>query len=260
MATFYSRPGRAAKGFAAALLLFYADAVFADDTNNPIFIARAQAEYQRAQKQFQSAPDNSSNVWIFARACYDRADFNINDTERANLANQGIAACRELIARMPKSAPAHYYLALNSGQLARTELLGALSLVKQMEREFKIVLGLDEYFDHAGPERNLGLLYLEAPTFGSIGSKRKAKEFLERAVKHAPDYPENYLNLAEAFLQWDDPARAKIELTALDALWPKAKTSLTGQPWAVSWADWTTRRAAARKKLAELSMSEKPVK
>ena len=38
--------------------------------------------------------------------CYDLADFATNDTERAQLANQGIAACRQLVAREPKSAPA----------------------------------------------------------------------------------------------------------------------------------------------------------
>lgn len=257
MATFYSRPGRAAKGFAAALFLFCTGTIFADQSTNAVFAARAQAEYLRAQSQYQSAPDNSSNAWIFARACYDRADFAANDTERANIANQGISACRGLIARTPKSGPAHYYLAMNSGQLARTELLGALSLVKEMEREFKIALSLDEHFDYAGVERNLGLLYLEAPTFASIGDQRKAKDFLERALKHAPDYPENYLNLAEAFLQWDDASHAQTELTALDALWPKAQTNFTGTHWEESWADWTARRAALRKKLEEISAAAK---
>ena len=61
------------------------------------------------------------------------------------LAQQGIAACRQLIARTPKSAPAHYYLAMNLGQLARTELLGAFKLVREMEREFKTAVGLDRF-------------------------------------------------------------------------------------------------------------------
>ena len=66
---------------------------------------------------------------------------------------------------------------MNLGQLARTELLGALKLVKEMEREFKTAADLDKQFDYAGPERCLGLLYRDAPGWpASIGSRRKARD------------------------------------------------------------------------------------
>ena len=64
---------------------------------------------------------------------------------------------------------------MNLGQLARTEYLGALTLVKQMEQEFKAAGGLDPQFDHAGPKRNLGLLYRDAPGWPvSIGNPSKS--------------------------------------------------------------------------------------
>jgi hypothetical protein len=239
-------------GLAAAIFPLAAGIVFADEAQNKIFAARAEAEFHRAQIRFQSDTNNSTNAWQFARACYDFADFVTNDAGRAAIADQGIAACRRLIARESNSAPVHYYLAMNLGQLARTELLGALKLVREMEREFKTAAGLDAQFDFAGPERNLGLLYRDAPGWpASIGSGRKAKNFLDQAEKLAPDYPENHLNLAESFLQWHESAGVKQELDALDALWPKAQKKFTGEQWEQSWDDWTTRRAAARKKLEE---------
>jgi tetratricopeptide (TPR) repeat protein len=248
-------------GLAAAIFFLAAGIVLADEAQDKIFAARAEAEFQRAQKQFQSDTNNSTNAWQFARACYDFADFATNDDERASVANQGIAACRQLLAREPKSAPTHYYLAMDLGQLARTELLGALRLVREMEREFKTAQILDAQFDFAGPERNLGLLYRDAPGWpASIGSERKAKNYLEQAEKLAPDYPENHLNLAESFLEWHESATAKQELDALDALWPKAQKKFTGEKWEQSWDDWTTRRAAARKKFEEISAPVKPHK
>ena len=195
----------------------------------------------------QSDTNDFAAAWQFARACYDFADFATNDTERATLAVQGIAACRQLLARQPKSAPGHYYLGMNLGQLARTEIFGALKLVKEMEREFKTAADLDEHFDYAGPARCLGLLYRDAPGWPiSIGSRRKAREWLERAAKLAPDYPENHLNLIESRLNWHDRAGAESELKALDALWPKAQTNFVGEAWEQSWADWTARKSAAR--------------
>jgi hypothetical protein len=265
MATFNSKSRCVKKrGFIAAISIFAALIIFANPANagqNKLFGARTEAEFHRAQIQFQSDENNPTNAWQFARACYDFADFATNDAERATIAVQGIAACRQLAASAPKSAPAHYYLAMNLGQLARTELLGALKLVKEMEVEFKTAAELDAHLDFAGPDRCLGLLYRDAPGWpASIGSRHKAREFLEQAEKLAPDFPENRLNLAESDLQWRENAAAKKELDALDALWPKARTNLTGEIWERGWDDWTTRRADARKKLDELSAPAKPLK
>ena len=43
-----------------------------------------------------------------------------NRTERAEIAEQGVAACQRALTVNSNSAPAHYYLGLNLGQLART--------------------------------------------------------------------------------------------------------------------------------------------
>jgi hypothetical protein len=254
MATFNSVYGRAAKWkFAAAIFLFaVAGIVLADDTQDKIFAGRAEAEFHRAQIQFESNTNNSGASWQFARRCYDFADFVTNKTGRATIANQGIAACRQLIARGTNSVAAHYYLGMNLGQLARTKSLGALKIIREMESEFKTAAELDQHFDYAGPERNLGLLYRDAPGWPvSGGSRRKAREFLESAVQLAPDYPENHLNLIESFLQWHESDAAKNELKILDVLWPAAHKNLTGEKWEQSWYDWSARRDAARKKLTD---------
>jgi len=255
------RPHKAGGKFAAIFFFFaFAAMAFAQSTTNPVFAARAEKAFRLAQIQFASST-NDSAAWQFARACYDFADFATNNTQRATIARQGIAACRELMVRETNSAPGHYYLAMNEGQLAEAEApsLEAYRLVRQMEREFKTAADLDPSFDYAGPERNLGLLYRDAPGWPfSIGSRRKAREWLEQAAKLAPGYPENHLNLAESFLQWHESDNANSELKALDALWPDAQKKFTGENWEQSWDDWSTRRGAARKKLDEVSTPAKP--
>ena len=253
---------RATKGGLAAAIFLSAvvGIIFAGESRNTIFAGRAGAEYHRAQTQFQSNTNDPAAAWQFARACYDFNDFATNNAGRATLANQGIAACRQLLACESNSVPGHYYLAIELGQLADTRRnLAAFKMVREMEREFKTAGDLDEHFDYAGPARCLGLLYRDAPGWPfSIGSRRKAREGLEQAAKLAPDYPENHLNLAESFLQWHESDNAKSELKALDALWPEAQTNLAGEAWEQSWDDWSTRRAAAGKKLEEISAPAKP--
>jgi tetratricopeptide (TPR) repeat protein len=204
-----------------------------------------------AQARRQHQPDDVEAGWQFARACFDRADISTNNTERALIAEQGIAACELAVGRAPKSAAAHYYLGMNLAQLAQTKGLGALKIVNRMEREFALARDLDEKFDFAGPDRNLGLLYRDAPAVVSVGNRKKARQCLQRAVDLAPQYPENRLNLIEACLNWSDRPSALSDLKALEAIWPSARTNLTGVAWVSSWADWDQRLSKARKQLGQ---------
>ena len=249
MATFYSRLTRPLlTGLTAG---FMASLGTAQAVGPPagIFAERAAAEFHKTQSQYEKS-DTAANAIPFARACFDFADFATNRQERSTIANLGISACRQVIASDPKSTAAHYYLGMNLGQLARAEFLGALRIVREMEREFKAAAQLDPNFDYAGPERCLGLLYRDAPGWpASIGSKRKAKTYLEEAARLAPGYPENRLNLVEADLKWHDSGAAEKELDALNALWPRAQREFTGEKWEREWADWSTRRDAADSRL-----------
>lgn len=213
------------------------------------FAARAAERFAEAQARFKASPTNVMVAWEFARAAFDRAEFATNHAERAALGEQGIAAARQALARDSNCAPAHYYLGMNLGQLARTKTLGALRLVGEMERAFKAARALDARFDFAGPDRNLGLLYLQAPTIGSIGDRRKAREHLERAVELAPEYPENHLNLAEARWKWRDQAGALRAFITLDEIWPAARLRFEGPDWEASWSDWTARRQELAERL-----------
>jgi hypothetical protein len=49
-----------------------------------------------------------------------------------------------------------------------------------MEAEFKLARELDESFDYAGPDRNLGRLYFMAPSIASVGSRAKARAHFAR--------------------------------------------------------------------------------
>ena len=98
---------------------------------------------------------------------------------------------------------------MNIAQLAQTKTLGALSLVRQMETQWNIAVKLDPHVDFAGPDRNLGLLYRDAPGAPlSIGSRVDALQHLLTAVALNPDYPENHLNLIESQIKWGQIARS----------------------------------------------------
>jgi hypothetical protein len=255
-----SRSHGTARRGVALMLLAGGGLLFAGEETNRIFAARAEAEWHRAQTQFQLHTNDAAAACQLARACFEFNDFATNSARRAELAGEGIAACRQLLAREPDSAPGHYYLAVELGLLADTKRnLAAFKLVREMEHELKTADARDQHFDRAGPSRCLGLLYRDAPGWPvSIGSRSRAREWLERAARLAPDFPENRLNLIEAHWLWKNHETARTELKALDALWPAARTSFAGAAWERNWADWSTRRNALRERLNETSAPARP--
>ncbi len=214
--------------------------------------------YQEAKTRHQAQLQNPTLAWQYGRACFDLAEFATNNTERAELAEQGIASCRQGISRDPKSAAAHYYLGLNLGQLARTRGLSALKIIKEMETEWTTAAELDPRLDGAGPERSLGMLYRDAPAIASVGSRTKAKQQLLRAVELVPKYPENRIELIETYLKWNDRPAARRELEALEKIWPAAKTEYKGSAWAALWPEWQARLEKLKQKAEESTKLQAP--
>lgn len=206
---------------------------------NRQFEPRYRDLYQTAKTNWASAPTHTALAWQLARATFDLAEFSTNDTQRAQLAEEGIKAARSAIDREPGNAPAHYYLALNLGQLARTQLLGALRLVNEMERHFKIAAELDPHLDHGGPDRNLGILYREAPGWpASIGSRSKARKHLEKSDQLHPGFPANQLELLQAHLDWKEHRNAEKMLPRVRACMAGVETEFAGEQWAWARNEW----------------------
>jgi tetratricopeptide (TPR) repeat protein len=222
-----------------ALLFFASSSICMSAEPDPATVARRQ--YWTAQAWHAKQPTNSTLAWEFARACYDVAEYATNNGERSEIAQQGITTCVQLLARQPDSAPGHYYFGMNLGQLARTKGLAALKTAQEMKQEFAIARDLDEQFDYAGPDRNLGMFYRDAPAWIGLGSRTRAIEHLKHATELAPEYPENRLALVEAYLKWNDRNGARRELKGLEQIWTNAHATLAGQTWASSWPDWDNR-------------------
>jgi hypothetical protein len=235
-------------GMLAAMFLSLAGTALADSATNHFFAVRAEKAFLEAQKNYQ-ATNSTASALQFASACFDLADLATNETQREQIARHGIEACRRLLARESNSAPGHYYLAINLGELAQAKApsFAAYRLVYEVEREFQTAAKLDVKFDHAGPARTLGELYFQAPGWPlSVGSKHKSREWFERAVALAPEYPGNQLDLAEAQMKWRERDALAAALKKMDAIWPVARTNFAGENWEGCWANWETRRAALK--------------
>ncbi len=250
MATLNSTRSRRLSGAAlspmVALLLLLDLSAAAD-------LKEAELRYQAARRAWETNSLNLETSWKFAEACFDRGEHaTTNNKERAALAEQGIAAAREVVRRSSNSVPGRFFLALNLGQLARTRTFSALGLVSEMEQHFLVAVVIDPGFHNAAPERSLGMLYWNAPGWPtSIGSRNKARAHLQKAVGLAPDYPENLLTLLEAEWKWSERAKVIARLPELDSLFQKGKEKFKGSEWTESWTEWRDRLEKLRKQIQQ---------
>jgi hypothetical protein len=222
-------------------------------TDRDVLAARAERLFQEHRTAFVRQPTDATVAWKFSRACFDWAEFATNNPQRAAIAQDGIQAARKALTLDTNLAAAPYYLGLNLGQLARVKRFSALWLVEEMRDQFEAARRLDSRFDFAGPDRNLGLLYLQAPGWPvSVGNRALARKHLEQAVALEPDYPENRLNLLEARLGWREKEALERELEALTELLPRARNRFAGEAWASGWLDWDRRWNEAQRRAARL--------
>jgi tetratricopeptide (TPR) repeat protein len=221
------------------VLLLAPLAACAEDGPPLQFAPRFEAAHTAAVERARRQTNDATTAWELGRASFDLAEFATNNAQRAPLAEQGIAACRRAIALESNSAPAHYYLALNYGQLARVKLFSALGLLDQMESAFLRSITIDPHFDYAGAHRALGLLYRDAPGWPtSLGSRKKARVQLEKAVELHPEYPGNRLNHLDSLLQWGEKKTVQSHIPATDQMLKTARTKFSGEGWAFDWHDW----------------------
>ncbi len=260
MRTFRRDASLILKGIAMALacvLSIFTQRAFAADTNTTA--GYLESEYQHLHQEFRTNTNNAEVAWKFGRACFDMSTLQNETAAVAQYAQEGIDASRAAVALAPDSGPAHYYLGMDLGQLADTKRnLSAFRMVKDMEREFLAARALDKHFDYAGPSRNLGLLYRDAPAIVSVGSRTKARQYLEEAVELAPNFPENQLNLTESYLKWDYKTEALRQFADLEKRWPQAQKQFTGVPWQMTWTDWNKRLDAIKKRLEQNPKNEAP--
>jgi tetratricopeptide (TPR) repeat protein len=221
--------------------------------------ARAERDYIEAQQRVRKEPTNVTALVQLSAAAFNWAELARKNSQRAEIANDGIDAAREAIHLVSTNAAAHYWLAINFGQLARTKSLGALHLVREMERELLRAIELDDRVDYAGPDRSIGYLYRDAPGWPtSVGNKKKAREHLERAVKLHPEFPDNQLSLLETFDQWGERQDFQRQLKLTEKCLADARKKFTGAAWEQSWADWDKRWSELKAKAAGTSRVREP--
>lgn len=165
----------------------------------PRTLVRVTKAARQLEQAARTLRDEYDPQWHVAQALAFLSENETRTEFRKEAAQRGIVLSRRAREIKPDGVEGQYWYAINVGLLADVDRSYGLDAVGEMETALKHAAEVDERYDFAGPLRVLGILLLRTPAPPvSIGSPRKGLRLLQRAVELFPDYPENYLYLAEA--------------------------------------------------------------
>jgi hypothetical protein len=145
-----------------------------------------------------------------ARAAYLAGKRASASKERRRHFTTGVAVSRALLSADPDDPEGLLWLAANLGAEALERgPLAALGVIPEMERLLLRMEARAPLYDHAAAARTLGVLYHKAPALISIGSKARARTFIELALRRAGDFPANQILAAEFFDDIGERDRAR---------------------------------------------------
>lgn len=214
--------------------------LYAEQPRNLTRVTRAAQELEDAARTLR---DDYDAQWQAAQALAFLAENETRPESRKNAAKRGIVLSRHGRELNPDRVECLYWYAINVGLLADVDRAYGLDAVGEMETALKRAGEIDERYDFAGPLRVLGILYLRTPAPPvSIGSARKGLRSLQRATELFPDYPENFLYLAEALRDNDRVSEARQMLAKV----------LEAKPWPDREWESSQWKTDAQKMLQEL--------
>jgi tetratricopeptide (TPR) repeat protein len=224
----------------AAEFLEEGRALFAEQ---PRTLKRVMRAAQLLEQSARTLRDDYDPQWQAAEAWAFLAENGLHPVFRKDAAKRGIVLARHARELKPDRVEGHYWYALNVGLLADVDRAYGLDAVSEMQTALKRAIELDERYDFGGPLCLLAILHLRSPGPPvSIGSPRKGLRLLQRAVELLPDYPENYLYLAEALRDTEKPDEARKAIDKVLQAPPRPDQQFESAKW----------KQDARKLLSEL--------
>jgi len=177
----------------------------------------------------------ATTIEALARAVQDEADRSEHESSgsaRAELARQADAAARECMARAPETAACQYAQALALGLAAREHPAQAIGLLTRMLESLTRAEAADPGYDSAGPARVRALVLIRAPGWPlGPGDPDAALAAARRAVGQRPQYPPNWLALAEIQMKTEAHGDAQASYT-------RARDSALALPASAARDEW----------------------
>ena len=160
-------------------------------------------------------PESSDITWRLGRIYFKLGEKSNSDSEKIRYYSLCLEQTGKALKIDSKSANGYFFNGLCSGSLGQVEgIWSSLGKIKPFKKDMETAISLNPNVNQGGPHRALANLYLKLPYLLGGDLDQSIIHFQE-AVRLGPNFGENYLGLAQAYIQNKDFFSARDTLKAI---------------------------------------------
>ena len=161
------------------------------------------------KKSLKTFPESDKLFWRLGRVYFKLGETFTSESEKIYFFSLCMAQTKKTIEINSQSANGHFYNGLCSGTLGQTQgIWSSLGIIEPFKKDMETAINLDPSIEEGGPHRALGNLYLKLPYVLGGDLERSIGHF-QKAIQLGSEFGENYLGLAEAYIENGDFVLAK---------------------------------------------------
>ena len=161
------------------------------------------------KKSLKTFPESDKLFWRLGRVYFKLGKTFISESEKIYFFSLCMAQTKKTIEINSQSANGYFFNGLCSGTLGQTQgIWSSLGIIEPFKKDMETAINLDPSIEEGGPHRALGNLYLKLPYVLGGDLERSIGHF-QKAIQLGSEFGENYLGLAEAYIENGDFILAK---------------------------------------------------
>lgn len=167
------------------------------------------------KKSLKTFPESDKLFWRLGRVYFKLGETFTSESKKIYFFSLCMAQTKKTIEINSQSANGYFFNGLCSGTLGQTQgIWSSLGIIGPFKKDMETAINLDPSIEEGGPHRALGNLYLKLPYVLGGDLERSITHF-QKAIQLGSEFGENYLGLAEAYIENGDFVLAKSILHTL---------------------------------------------
>ena len=167
------------------------------------------------KKSLKTFPASDKLFWRLGRIYFKLGETFTSESKKIYFFSLCMAQTKKTIEINSQSANGYFFNGLCSGTLGQTQgIWSSLGIIGPFKKDMETAINLDPSIEEGGPHRALGNLYLKRP-FVLGGDLEPSIAHFQKAIQLGSKFGENYLGLAEAYIENGDFVLAKDVLHTL---------------------------------------------
>jgi len=161
------------------------------------------------KKSLKTFPESDKLFWRLGRVYFKLGETFTSESKKIYFFSLCMAQTKKTIEINSQSANGYFFNGLCSGTLGQTQgIWSSLGIIEPFKKDMETAINLDPSIEEGGPHRALGNLYLKLPYVLGGDLERSIGHF-QKAIQLGSEFGENYLGLAEAYIENGDFVLAK---------------------------------------------------